>query len=294
MRSLAPLALTLSTLAAQAEPGPPTPAELAEARATCATEVGQACLFTLAVDAALASTDPHPVLNHIATIQAIEGDAAGADRTLALTRPDALALLALGRVEEAQTALQRKFADLEAMTGIATEGPLDVPMLLRMSILGRSDLALSTPLAASGMGKVDVLPLIFSDHLKAGRIGEAVRIYAQMDKSDRDSGKRLLRLIDALCEVGNLEEAAGLVTDQPDPQTQALARITLAKAYLAAGLTTQAAGEFDSILASVTDGATFPDWTIAVLARSADLALQAGETAIARQHANTAFKSYDQ
>ncbi len=300
MRTLAALALTLTTLAAHAETGPPTQEEVAQAKATCAAEVRQDCLFTLAIDAVLASTDPDQVqtrLNHIATIQAIEGDVAGADRTLSLTKPDAMPLLALGRVDEARTALQRELADLETKNGTRVDGPLDTFLLIRMSIVDRSDLALSTPLYESSEGKIeqiDPLPMMFSEHLEAGQVNDAAKIYTRMDKSDSKSSERFLRLVNALCDAGDLATAAGIITGFPDAETQAQARVVLAKAYLASGMVAEGKAELDQILANVTADSAYPHWTIAVLVQSAEVALQSGETAIARQHANTAFKSYDQ
>jgi tetratricopeptide (TPR) repeat protein len=84
------------------------------------------------------------------------------------------------------------------------------------------------------------------------------------------------------------------VSGFPDPKAQAHARAVLAKAYLAAGFVTEGKAELDQIIGSVTGESEYPYWTVEVLARSAEVALQAGETAIARQHAIAAFKSYDQ
>jgi tetratricopeptide (TPR) repeat protein len=298
MRTLA--ALLALTLPVMAETGPPTVDEVTRAKAACAAEVQQDCLFILAVDAVLASTDPDEVqsrLNHIATIQAIEGHVAGADRTLSLTKPDAIPLLALGRVDEARTALQREFADLEAKYDTQVEGPLDTFLLIRMLLVDRPELALSSQLYVSNKGKIEQinpLPAVFSHYLAHGRAADAASIFNRLDKSDDDMGERLLALVKALSDAGDLAQAAAFVSGFPDPKAQAQARVLLAKAYLASGLAIEAKAELDQILASVSGESEYPYWTVEVLVQSADVALQSGETSIARQHANAAFKSYDQ
>ena len=121
-RLLCALTLALAPMAAQAETGPPTAEEVASARAVCAAEVRQDCLFTLAIDAALAETRTDQIprhLNQIAAVQARTGDMAGANRTLSLTQPDESALLALGRWDEAYEVAKLQFPNLIVEQGTA-------------------------------------------------------------------------------------------------------------------------------------------------------------------------------
>jgi hypothetical protein len=87
---LASLALIFTAWAVKAETGPPTAGDVVRAAAACAAEVTQACLYTLAIDAALqdaARDDSAFLLNDIAIGQATAGDKAEAERTLSLTTP---------------------------------------------------------------------------------------------------------------------------------------------------------------------------------------------------------------
>jgi hypothetical protein len=297
MRSLA--AFFALALPAMAETGPPTVEEITQAKARCAAEVRQDCLFTLAIAAVLENSDPdqvQPGLNHIATIQAIEGDVAGAERTLSLTRPDAIPLLALGRVDEARTALQREFADLEAKHDIQVEGSLDTLLMIRMLYVDRPDLALSAQLQFTDKGKaerLDPLPAVFSHYLAQGKAADAAAIFNRMNKDDDDMGERLLALVSALSDARELAKAAASVSGFPDPKAQAQARVVLAKSYLASGFAIEGRAELDQVLASVTGESEDPYWTVELLAQSAEVALQSGETFIAQKHADVGFKSFD-
>lgn len=298
IRILIALALTLTTLTAQAETGPPTPEETAQAKTACAAEVRQECLFTLALAAALQEDEPRElsrVLNQVAIAQAKVGDVAGADRTLTLTDAGANSLLALGHWDEAYAVAEREFHKIAVEFGTA-EGSFKNNMVRHMLVVGELDLALTTALSIpDGWGERDrALFLIFEKHLSNRDFAGAVAAHDLMQ--DRDSphrGHALLALTEAYALAGQAAEATALVDRSVDPKAKAEARLLLARAWYAAGLSDDAKAQFDAVFASAT-GRDSMQGGLSVLIASADLALALGEASIARQHAEAAFQVLDQ
>jgi tetratricopeptide (TPR) repeat protein len=298
MRILA-LAMSLTTLVAHAETGPPTAEEFARAKAVCAAEVRQGCLFTLALVAALEEERPRElpwVLNQVAAAQAKAGDVAGAERTLTLTEADESTLLALGRWDEAYTVAERQFPNLAVEQGTA-EGSFKITMVRQMLVVGELDLALTTALSISdGWGERDrALFLIFEKHLSNRDFAGAVAAYDLMQ--DRDSphrGRALLALAEAYATAGQTAEVTALLDRADDPKTKAQARLLTARALHTAGSLEDAEAQFAEVFASATGREGMQEWGLSVLIASADLALSLGKATIARQNAEAAFEVIDQ
>lgn len=297
MRTLAILALTLTTLAAQAETGPPTAEEVAGAKAECAAEVRQECLFVLALAAALEEARPRQlprVLNQVAIAQAKAGDVVGADLTLTLTEAHESTLLALGRWDEAYATAERQFPNLAVELGSA-EGSFKNNMVWHMLGVNEVDRALATALSIpDGWGERDhALFLIFKHHLDHQDFAAATSAYDLMQDRDYPSRSRaFLALVEAYVKAGLVADAVATLNRTDSPKTEAQARLILAKALMERGSTEAAGTEFELVFASAgREG--LPDWGLSILIDAANLALSLGETVIARQHAEAALSITD-
>jgi hypothetical protein len=312
MRSLA--AFLALTLPAFAETGPPTPDELARAKADCATEVQSACLFTLAVETARTSPDAELLLNEIAYAQAVSGDRAGAEQTLSLTTPGFLALAALGRVEEAQKVFETDFNGFGniSFSEPAPPNPGKVALDAVKEFLrnGQADQALSTALALPKGERIkqsEALRLIVDHHLARREFAAAAQAALQIDASfdDRsaslslgwglpfvdDRTDALVAVVKAQVAAGDLDSAARLVSGLIDPRTTVRARIALAEGYFRAGKAENAKLELAQVLATVQRFDLPYHFGLAELTASADLAWRHGETDIAREHARFAYEN---
>jgi hypothetical protein len=314
MRSLTPLFLALCALAlpAAAETGP-NPEELARAKADCAAKVRQDCLLTLAIETARTGPEAELLLNEIAFLQATAGDKAGAERTLSLTTPGFLALLALGREAEAQVAFEALMLGPGVTMSKAKPpdpGEVALEKVEELVADGKIDEALATALALTPDHLIEqskALRLIVDHHLARNDFAAAARVAKQMNATqDQISAQVVLTFnysythprADALVAVvkaqaasGDLAGAAALVGGLVDPRTLVNARIALADGYFRAGRKTEAITQLDLILASVQRLELSNHFGLAELTASADLAFRNGETEIARQHAELAYKT---
>ncbi|MGL4238556.1 hypothetical protein [Tabrizicola sp.] len=297
-RLLCALTLALAPMAAQAETGPPTAEEVATAKAACAVEVRQDCLFALAVDAALAETRTAQIpyhLNQVAIVQARTGDVVGADRTLSLTEPEEGALLSLGRWDEAYEVAKLQFPNMIVEQG-TPEGSTKNGMVRAMLKAGEEELALSTALSIPEGGyreRDEALRVILDHHLSEQDFIAARAVFDRMqERFTRDQA--LLSLVEAQTAAGLTAEATAMLNQTEDPRTQAQARLVLARALEEMGSTEAAKAQFDLIFASANGKDGLQDWGLSVLIDAADLALSLGETAVARQHAEAAFAVIDQ
>lgn len=300
MRAL--LCLVVLALPMMAAAGPPTAEDLASAKADCAVEVQQDCLFVLAIGAALTEERADPsdrALNIVATAQARAGDAAGADRTLSFASADEGSLLALGRWDEAYAVAERQFPDLIVEQGSA-EGSFKITMVRHMLAANDIDRAFATALSIQdGWGERDAaLFLIFNHHLETGDLAAAAAVQDLMRELDSSiRNKAFLALIDANAAAGQMTEAAALLDSRDaDPETVTQARLRLAKSLFAAGQPAKATAQFDLVLASASGVGERgqPDWGVPALIDAANLALSLGETTLARPFAEAAFSAIDE
>ena len=160
-------------------------------------------------------------------------------------------------------------------------------------------MALSTALSIpDGWGeRDDALFVIFENHLSDRDFASATEVYDLMqDPNSTNRNRAFLALAQAYVTAGRTADATAMLDRTDDPETEAKARLSLAKALAEADSTQAAKAQFDLILASATgrDRRAPPEWGLLVLIDTADLALSLGETAIARQHAEAAFAIIDQ
>lgn len=314
MRSLATLALLLTAATAQAETGPPTAAEIAQAKADCAAEVTQDCLFVLALEAALSTPDlAEFLLNDIAFAQATAGDTSGAERTLTFTTPGFLALMALGRDEEAAIAFKAFAEEIGGTVGTAEPlepGEKELATVGQLVGAGRIDEALKTAQSIPEEGRSkqkEALRLIVDYHLERQDLEAAEAVAFLIPPFDPSSPEYYFRLdgayfdprADALVAVvkarataGDLKGAARLTNSLIDPRTSIMARLVLAEAYFKAELRDEAITQLDLILVGLPTMEQSPHFGLEELTQSADLALRFGESKIARRHADLAYKTY--
>jgi tetratricopeptide (TPR) repeat protein len=315
MRILAALALALTTMVAHAETGPPKAEEVARAKTACAAEVRQECLFVLVIDAALFSPDDAEfILNDIALAQATAGDKAGAERTLTLTTPGFLALMALGRDAEAAVALEALAEKNGVTKGEAKPpkpGEVALDKIEELVTAGQIDQALSTALAMPEdlrASQSKALRLIVDHYIERQDFAAAARVVKQMNAeldefSAAFAGSFGVRYVDpradalvavvkAQAAAGDLAGAATLVDGMIDPRAQVNGRISLADAYFKAGATDDAKAQLDLILAIIQRLDLSVHFGLVELTQSADLAFLNGETPIARTHAELAYKTY--
>jgi hypothetical protein len=312
LRALAALTLLALTPPAAAQTGP-SPEEFATARTACTAEVQPHCLFLLATELALANPEgAEGLLNDIAYAQATFGDTAAAERTLTLTTPNFAALAALGRNEEAAAALEAALLKAGFTKGEPEpEKPGDaelreVEKLLRT---GQTGNALQTALALDDKlhgPKAKALRLVVDHHLAQADYAAAADVALQIEVDKNDAMARLsvafggayddyrtnalAAVVGARARSGDLPGARALVNRLAEPRTQISARLELARAAFAAASHDTAKAELDLILATLR---TMDDpllFGTEVLAATADLALQHGESDIARQHAEAAYR----
>lgn len=313
-RRLLTVAISLVGFAANAESGPPTPDELSRAGADCAAAVTQNCLMILSVEAALASDSASYLLNEIAFAQAVSGNIAEAERTLSLTTPGPLALMALGRDAEADVAW-KDFANSIGATTTNAESPnpdeVALDRIKRLIGIGNTDAALSTALEIPDKYRVTqaiALRLIVDYHLERRNFVAALQVARQMNSSFDElsaslsltlggryvdqHGDALAAIVRAQAAAGDLPGAAAVVTGIIKPQARITARIELAAAYFKATKIAEARTQLDQILLEIQQLEPSPYFGLVELTRSADLAFLNGETPIARKFADLAYKTY--
>lgn len=314
MRRIA-LVLALSALSAQAETGPPTANEIAEAKAACAAKVQQDCLLMIATGIALANPDiAEGALNDIAYAQASLGDTAGAERTLTLTTPGFLVLSALGREEEATAAFKARAENLGLTTTTDPDPPSpgeiklnEVKNLLKA---GQVEAALKTALSIGEndhVSKPAALRGIVDHHLEDGDFVAASDV-ARLMAIDPDGAMAeafhgltggyndprsdaLAAVVAAQAASGDLEGAARLADGLTVPRSQVSARLVLARAAFDAGATDLTKAQLDLVLSGVQALEPASIFATMILTDSADLALSNSEMDIALQHAEAAYRA---
>jgi hypothetical protein len=305
-------ALTLPVLA---ESGPPTTAEIAEAKADCAAEVRQDCLILLATEIALANPEAtEAVLNDIAFAQATLGDRAAAERTLALTTPGFPALAALGREEEAAAALKAKLekAGLEVTEAqepvtLGSTGELALNEVKQQLKAGDVDRALKTALSISEndhVSKPKALRAIVDHHIAAGDFAAALLVAKNLEPEaalaemfheltagyNDPHSDALAAVATAQAATGDLDGAALLAASQTAPRARVSAHLALARIAFEAGKTDLAKAQLDLVLSGVRDLEPALVFGTMTLTQSADLALLHGQMDIARDHAEAAYR----
>jgi hypothetical protein len=305
-------AFLLTSLAAQAETGPPSAEEFATARSDCATEVRQQCLFLLATEVALASPEvAEGALNEIAFAQVSFGDGAAAERTLALTTPSFLVLALLGRDEEAAAAFKANAEEhgLKTMPDPSppSDGEIKLNKVKSLLKAGQVETALDAALSISENDHVSrpkALRAIVDHHIAAGSFAAAVNVAKNMAAEaalaemfhELDGGYNdphsdaLSAVVAAQAASGDLAGAAQLADRLTDPRAKVSAHLVLARAAFDAGATDLVRAQLGLVLSGVRDLEPALVFGTMTLTQSADLALLHGKMDIAREHAEAAYR----
>lgn len=305
MRGL--FALLALSLPAMAQTGPPTPAELARAKADCAAQVATACLHTLALDRLLQTAPQEPIegssvlfLNLLAVSQFRSGDEAGALRTLGLTDPSFETLVQLGRWDEAWVEAQAILAKGDPTFGNTDEGNFKRRLVIGMLDRGETNLALSTAHSIPDKRLDDrekALLDIVRYKAAEGDIATALLAANGIEEGETayedDRSAALQVIVEAQVKAGAMADADALLDRVGLTVSSLRPRLILAKAWHKAGFVPKAQRQFDLVL----DRATQPPargWpSLKILLDSAGMAMELDMVPTTRRHALAAFEQFD-